>query len=402
MPRVGRFAYSSIFFLLVMSFSLFELWSFSTGHLSWVIALLGGMAVALLWAIFHSEKVISYIAFPIYLLLSCSIVVFLINYKIEYYSFLALFLFFPILVLHYFSRVQLRYIPGTAWIILMLLGFLSSIVYQTIMHRGWYEYSLETDGYLLAAIGIFYLIYMLLSIRTLSPRYLIIALTISVFPLIIYDIVKALESGGIKGLILSRFGSGGAISSNQVSSILDFALPFAVFLAINEKKILFKFVFWALSFLYCLCMFLTSSRGSMPGLIALPVFFVLKSRSAPVWIAILMISAAMLGLFGGRVTSRILMPSHADMYSNLGRVELAKSAQSILKQNNYFWGIGMNNFTQEKFKYGFSAGFDPGRGMSSHDIFLEMWLGWGLPGLLRMDRTFSRIYYSPLAHKIAP
>jgi len=42
----------------------------------------------------------------------------------------------------------------------------------------------------------------------------------------------------------------------------------------------------------------------------------------------------------------------------------------------------MNNFSIMKFSYGFPQWFDTKKILSSHNFFVEIWMGWGLLGLL--------------------
>ena len=129
-------------------------------------------------------------------------------------------------------------------------------------------------------------------------------------------------------------------------------------------------------------MLFTWARGSLAGLLAIPAYFMITSRSIRIWIVIGLVSIAIICFLGTHVTARFLKPSRLDAMSDWGRVELIKATTSLLKDNNYLFGIGMNNFPEEKYKYGVPWGFDQGRGYSSHNIYLELWLGWGILGFI--------------------
>jgi O-antigen ligase len=191
-----------------------------------------------------------------------------------------------------------------------------------------------------------------------------------------------LKSGNIRLFLNDRFGFITSFSPNWIAEFLDLSFPVTLFIAIWERKKKRKYFFIGLSVLYFICMLLTSSRGSVPGLLVIALFFVIRHKSFKTLIIIsLILVFAGLGL-GSNVTTRLLNPSKGDLISNLGRIEMLRSGSRLLKENKYFFGISMNNFTTEKFKFGFPLWLDHFKGMSSHNTYLEFWLGWGLLGLI--------------------
>ncbi len=368
----------------LLFFIVFEMWCFVGNHIRFMVLLLSIMAGILCWILFQQKKVMSGLAFPvfaIFLLGQCFS--FILFRPIDYYFFSVLFLFIPLVMAQYVQKARPKYMPGTGGIVLMVSGFIISFIYQTIVHRGNYEYSLVNDICLLLALFAFFITYALLALKLISLRQILMALSVSALPLLVYVLFASNAQGELSKLFTMRFGANShRLSPNYIAQVLDFCFPFALFLAIGEKKIYGKIFFAFLSIIYCFCMFLTSSRGSIPGLIAIPLFFIFKSRSITIWVLVLVLTIGVFGTLGGRIADRILKPDRADNFSNMGRIEMLKVAHAILKENHYTFGIGMNNFRMEKYHYGFPLSFDKAGIMSSHNTFLEIWLGWGLLGLI--------------------
>jgi O-antigen ligase len=287
------------------------------------------------------------------------------------------------IIAHYVQKARPKYIPGTGSIVIMVSSFIISLIYQTIAHRGNYEYSLEEDIILLLGLAVFFITYALLVLEIISIRQIIMALTISILPFLVYSLYSYYLHGELSKFFILRFGGTSPDTNpNYVATVLDFCFPFALFLALGEKKAHIKIFFSLLSMIYCICLLLTAARGSIPGLLAILLFFIFKSRSIAIWILIGALTIGIFGTVGSRVANRILKPTTMDNLSNIGRVELATTANSILKNNYYMFGIGFTNFKSEKFRYGFSHSFDNNKGLSTHNSFLELWVGWGLLGLI--------------------
>ena len=78
---------------------------------------------------------------------------------------------------------------------------------------------------------------------------------------------------------------------------------------------------------------------------------------------------------------RTFNPNRSDWMSDRIRAGLLKASFSMAKANHYFFGIGFDNYKHEKYKYGFMKLYDPRENMSSHNEFVEIFLGWGAIGL---------------------
>ncbi len=384
MPRIGRLPRDTGVYLTLLIFIGLEMGYMVGDQKQALAALVSAMSGILCWIVLKQKKIMSGTGFPVFaVLLSGQFFFFICALQVEFYFYIVLLALVPILIERYLKKARQKYMPGTGSIVIMVSGFIISIIYQTVVHRGTYEYLLASDFSFLLALSVYFITYQLLVLNIISIRQILIALTLSVLPLVLYAVYASGKQGELSLLLTERFGANsGHYSANYLAQMFDFCFPFALFLALGEKKTYLKIFFIILSTVYYLCMLLTSSRGSVPGILAVPLFFLFRSRSIIVWVAVATLTIGILGTFGGRVEERILKPTRSDSFSNMGRVELAKAAHSILNENHYIFGIGIDNFRREKLHYGFPVFFDAKGNMSSHNTFLEFWLGWGLLGIL--------------------
>ena len=363
-----------------------ELYWLAIGHparLFYILFLEFTMAALLGWLYLRHKNIVSGYALPIYGLLFLHLFAYFnMSVPMSETAINMALPFFPMIIIYYLLNVRKKYIPGSGALYLMLFGFLVSVMYQITVHRGQYVYSMENDISFFLNILVFFILYMLLALGILSVRHMVLALSFSVFPFLVFVIYGYIRYDAFNLLFTTRFGHYMDYSPNHIAVWLDLAFPPMLFFAINEKKRALKLLFSFMAIFYCIVLFLTSSRGSFPGLFFILLFLLIRSKSVKLWITVLAFSLVIAGFFGGPVMQRFFKPSRADVFSNMGRVELLKSAYPLFKSNHFFFGIGMDNFRTEKFKFGFPVGFDPGKFMSSHDIFLELLSGWGLMGLM--------------------
>jgi len=221
-------------------------------------------------------------------------------------------------------------------------------------------------------------------LKVLTPDKLIQYIALSGVVIVCAVLAKYVVLGVSPAMIFSkRLGMAVEINPNVIASYLDLTLPCAFFTAFFEKRSLAKKVFFYLLSLATVCaILLAATRGSLPGIAILTAYAIWRKRSKRLLLGVLIFAAAAALTIGAPIMKRIANPTTLDILSNMGRVEMLRSAVKILEANNYFFGIGMNNFSLMKFSYGFPQWLDTKRLMSSHNFFVEIWLGWGLLGLL--------------------
>jgi O-antigen ligase len=313
---------------------------------------------------------------------------FLIQIVAMYFMSLALMatvislIFFPLA----FDTIRLKgisNIPNVKPLLLMLFSFVVSLLYQAFVNYGELKYFLIFDIFLILGLVIAYELFFLFKLKVLAPDRLIRYIALSGLAYIGFVIALYIVQGNPGLMFRERLGGDTVVNPNFLASYLDLALPCAFFTAFFEKRnIVKKVLFYALSLIFVIAILMTASRGSLPGIVIIAAYAIWRRRSKLLLLGIFVCAVIAVSAVNVTVIERMFRPSMADIMSNLSRVELLRSAFKILQENHYFWGIGMNNFSLMKFDYGFPLWFDSKQGMSSHNFFVEIWLGWGLLGLL--------------------
>ncbi|MBN2036759.1 MAG: O-antigen ligase family protein [Chitinispirillaceae bacterium] len=311
---------------------------------------------------------------------------------------------FPLFLLHYIFKVNKK-IPAAFPFLIMLAGLFVSIIYQTVRHKGVYEISFFGDQWFIFEIVFFFSVYMLFPLRILSLWNMVVMIALSSFFEIVYVFLKYFLSGSAGAIFTERFGSSLGFTSNQIATWIEVAFPLALFIGLYDKRPRIKWTFLVVAVFYGTAILLSASRASLIGLPLIPLFIAANTKSVSFRVAVVVVSLAATGVFGRGAIQRVMFPSQGDKISSLGRVELLKAAHGILKANCYFFGIGMDNYKGEKYRYGFMRSYDPKDSMSTHNGFLEIWLGWGLPGfvgwLMFLSQCVLRTIRAPLRPELA-
>ena len=209
------------------------------------ILIMSLLLVVLLVALFLKHKLqVNGIAFIIYGLLTIGVVNYILGSSWYDYYFPILVPFFPFLLIHYLVTVPKKNIPFGSALLIMAMGLFVSVIYQTVLHNGFYGYGWLGDYQFSLAFLVFLTIFMLLELGIISLRYVVIALILSVFPEIIYVIVLYFQHGLASKILTERFGNSVEIQANQIASWLDISFPLVLFVAIHEKKIFSKNFFF--------------------------------------------------------------------------------------------------------------------------------------------------------------
>jgi len=291
-------------------------------------------------------------------------------------------LFVPILLVSE-GTGRISSIPCRTPLTLMLLGWLSSIFYVTIFGYSSRGYTMLYDVHLLLGFGLVYMIFCLIQLKHLDVDRLLFCVSLSGLVLVGLTVAKYITNGHAALMFAGRFGMSVNINPNLLAMYVGLTFPPSIFIALHEKRsVTKKALMYAVSVVYAAVFFMTASRGSLFGLSAVALYIIWSKRSASIFAGAL--TAAVIAYFtvGKNMIVRIFNPTSNDILSNFGRVELLRSAFDILKDNYYMLGIGMNNFAAHKLDYGFPFFFDRNGTLSSHNLYVEMWLGWGILGLI--------------------
>jgi len=277
-------------------------------------------------------------------------------------------------------------VPCCRSLLLLLSGWLIALTYSNVFAGG-HKYFLLEDIHLLLGFGVAYLVYFMLTLEYLNMARLIRYTTFSGLVFIGIVLVKYAVNGYAPPRILNdRFGLLADVNPNFVSLYIGMTLPCAFFPALFETRDLAKkFFLYAISAFYLCIIVITGSRGALFGVAALIAYFLWHKRSIKWVLAMLAGLGTVIAAVGQKYLYRALNPSMSEIVSDLGRIELLKAAFTILKENYFFFGIGMDSFAPLKMNYGVPVWFPspgPAENLSSHNVYVEVWLGWGLLGLL--------------------
>jgi O-antigen ligase len=293
-------------------------------------------------------------------------------------------LFFPLALKRDSISNELTAPPFAKHLLLLLSGWVVSLTYISINNNGEFKYFFMYDIFFLLGLVSAYEMFIAFRLKFLEPDKLIPCIALSGFVIVCVVFAKYFVLGiSLSTIFIKRLGMAVDINPNVITAYLDLALPCALFTAFFEKRSLRKkILFYSLSAFIVCAILLAATRGSLPGIAILAAYVIWRKRSKRLLLFVLICSVSVAFTIGAPIVERMVKPNTADILSNMGRVELLRAALKVLKDNHYFFGIGMNNFSQMKFSYGFPQWFDTKRVMSSHNFFVEIWMGWGLLGLL--------------------
>lgn len=261
-------------------------------------------------------------------------------------------------------------------LVLFLSGAMLSWGYQLLFQQEPMPFSQSYDRTLVLGFSLYVFFYFLLVGGVLTVQ-------TTLFSLIVSGVLYLVYLFGVHSVGAGRLGSQAGISPNLLAGFLDLLFPISFFLALASKSLWAKMFLFASSFLFLIGVLATGSRGSVFGLAVFSVYFVYRSwDNKKVLIPALSLGSIVAFVFGKIVIERLFTADVSTFASNFGRLELIRAAFEILKDRYYLFGVGMDNFKTLKFEYGFPTWFDQKGSMSSHNLYLEFWLGWGILGLL--------------------
>jgi O-antigen ligase len=348
-------------------------------------ALSGGLAKKLIYAVFMVQIVASF-----FLPMSLAVTV------------VCMLFFIPVLLLSEEKEKTGGSLPCLGAMALMLAGWISSFVYVTLFVYSRHGFMIIYDIYLLLGLASAYMLFFLFRLRHLDVDKLVFYTALSGMVFVGATVAKYFVDGYANQIFSGRFGMRVSVNSSFLALYLNLALACSFFLALFEKGNALKKAFlYAVSAVYVMVIFMTASRGGIFGVAAIGLYVLWHKRSVLTFVGAAAAAAIAYFTFGANMIARFLNPSFDELLSNFGRVELMKAAVNILREHYFLLGIGMNNFAAQKFDYGFPAWFDSSRnaGFSSHNLFVEVWLGWGILGLAGWIIFNGWVLYALLRNK---
>lgn len=344
-----------------------------------LVALLGLSASALVWYCIRKSSLRPML---IYLLASVPAAV---ASKMAFWHLLHLFpLIFLLLFVVNVPVKSVRFAPSLHWAIFMLSGM--ALAWWNILQKTYIPKAvLMEDIYLVEALFVIPITYFSLRCGRIKVMEVVRAISYIGFGVSVFCVLMTIAIVGPFAMVSARMGEAAGFNANLLASFIDLSLPLSLWIALRgNKQDRMEWIWdWGVLLFQFVILLLTGTRGSMQTMAicgGLCFWAFRKNRSLLVGFAICSVIAAT--YIGPILLQRILHPSFQEMGSNWGRLRLAQSSFRVLKENNYFWGVGFNSFAQIKYTYGFPFWFDRGNGYSSHNAHLEIYLGWGLLGLV--------------------
>lgn len=179
-----------------------------------------------------------------------------------------------------------------------------------------------------------------------------------------------------------RLGDSTFVNPNILACQLDVLLPLSLALFMKETSI--KRWGWLLvSVLFFVSILATISRGSLPGIVITAFMLLWWNRKSKAFLVLSSSLFMVAMIFAGPVfVNRILSHSSSDMGSNMSRLILLRAALMMAQSNHYVFGSGMDNFASMKYSFGVPLSLNPDKAMSSHNMYMEVVLGWGVIALI--------------------
>jgi len=293
-------------------------------------------------------------------------------------------LFIP-LILMCGDSDKINSVPFRRPLALLLMGWLAAFIYVGLFKEDAMMSTSRHNLQFLLGIGVAYMVFYSLRMKLLDVHRLLFYIALSGLPLILVTLARYVVKGDAGMILGDRFGMLASVNPNLIAVYLSMAFPGALFAASYAKWGLAKrALLYASAALYLTVILMTASRSAFLWLPVIAVWFLWRKRSVTLLLGMLAGAAAAFFTVGSKMVDRMFNPTTTDMMSNFGRFELLKAAFRILEANYYALGIGMNSFALSKFDHGYQSWIEYGKntGLSSHNAYLEVWMGWGILGII--------------------
>lgn len=193
------------------------------------------------------------------------------------------------------------------------------------------------------------------------------------------------------------------IGPNHLGFALDMVLPVCIGLALDETERCWRNYYVLAALLMGVAIVFTGTRGSLGTQVLIAAWVIYRfRRNRLFWVGMAAFAFVAVLFVAPKAASRLVSTSQGDMMSNLGRVWMLQAALGILDAKGYVLGVGFDAFRLIKYQFGFPFWFNPQRTMSSHNTYLEYWVGWGFPSLagylLLVGMALRRIWNGTRAH----
>jgi O-antigen ligase len=176
--------------------------------------------------------------------------------------------------------------------------------------------------------------------------------------------------------------AGRILNKNAMGMIFAPASLFCIGIFITEKEKKKIFLLLPTLVILILNLLVTKSRGAWLGFVAGLIYIIIKNKSYKwfIYIAILIVLVGFFEQFQSILFERVKQTSIVDP-ALLTRFYIWGSALSTLK-GNFIFGVGIHNFLNIKYLYGFPKWLDPTGVFFTHNLYLEFLVDTGIFGFL--------------------
>lgn len=190
--------------------------------------------------------------------------------------------------------------------------------------------------------------------------------------------------------------AGHVLNLNAIGMLLAPTLVFCFGLMLDENKKQKSLFFIVTLIVLLVNLLLTKSRGAWLGAIAGLTYIIIKTKSYKWFFYILTIVVVFVLFqnFQSILLGRVKQTSLVDP-ALISRLYIWKSAFSMLK-SYFLTGVGIHNFPNLKYLYGFPRWLDPIAAYYTHNLFMEFLVGTGILGFVSfislLMKTMKRMH----------
>jgi O-antigen ligase len=292
-------------------------------------------------------------------------------------------LMIPIIILIYYKNISSsfiymmkeRSIVSTS-VLLILSGVILSLL-NTIIHKNYSLIFIFNLG--VVVFGALYFLLIIDSINHKNHLYSIVSLVQLVITLLAIYILLYVIYSNIYMLLYQGKSFNIWLLTMNANAVAMVLVPLTILLSskvFNVKKRIRSILPASIFMGAIISIILSNSRGAWIGLFCGLAYLFIRLQKLKTIVYIVIIVAISIYLVGNIIVSRFNQTNFRD-YSILIRFWIWIVALKYISQNPIL-GLGPDAFRLEKFKWGFPSYFDPVKVMSTHNIFLEVTVNYGV------------------------
>lgn len=343
----------------------------------WKLALFWGLGLLGLLVLFKKHHSVVLLA-----MIANSTSVF---FKTENLVLWSILLVVPVLILANRAEGRWKSLKYSGWYLLIIISFIVSSVHVFIAQGlEWSQIRLSVKY--LAYFLSFYAVYLILSEKNYKTYLIFYMVSGLCFLLVFFVMLKEHPFWVPNRLSINHY-----VHPNQLSMYMELFFPISFFSLLFSRKNMARLCWGALTFLFLLVLLLAYSKAGLITVVICFVFYLFRKINLKKIIVMCIIVAGLMPVVYQGYNKRMNFKNVDNVISAGARIELYKTSIKVLKENYIIFGIGLNEFSKIKFNFGFKRWLDPEGGMSSHNMYLDFWMGFGLLAFVSFFYILIRI-----------